>query len=76
VLQALRRAEDIGAQSVAIPAISAGTFGFPVESAAEISLAAARSFAPTAEYVKRIVFCLFDKTALDAFRKAAGEKEK
>jgi O-acetyl-ADP-ribose deacetylase len=74
VLQALRRGEDIGATSVAVPAISTGVFGFPLASAAEISIAAARSFAPAAEYVQRIVFCLFDDTTYDAFH-AALEKE-
>jgi O-acetyl-ADP-ribose deacetylase (regulator of RNase III) len=74
VLQSLRRAEDIGATSVAIPAISTGVFGFPLASAAEISVAAARSFAPAAEYVQRIVFCLFDDASYDAFS-AALEKE-
>lgn len=72
VLQALRRAEDIGATSVALPAISAGVFGFPLENAAEISVAAARSFAPRAEYVRKIVFCLFDDPSFKAFQKALG----
>jgi O-acetyl-ADP-ribose deacetylase (regulator of RNase III) len=70
VLQALRRAEDIGATSVALPAISSGVFGFPGEMAAEIAIAAAKSFAPNAEYVQRIVFCLFDDVTAEAFRKA------
>ena len=74
VLQALRRAEDIGATSIALPAISTGVFGFPLESAAEISVAAARSFAPTAEYVQRIVFCLFDDKAHAAFEAALRQE--
>jgi len=74
VLQALRRGEDIGATSVALPAISTGVFGFPLPMAAEISIAAARSFAPTAEYVQRIVFCLLDDKAHEAFE-AALHKE-
>lgn len=74
VLQALRRAEDIGATSVALPAISSGVFGFPLESAAEISVAAAKSFAPNAEYVQKIVFCLFDDATFQAFQKALGEE--
>jgi O-acetyl-ADP-ribose deacetylase len=74
VLQALRRGEDIGATSVALPAISAGTFGFPVDKAAEIAVAAARSFAPNAEYVQKIVFCLYDDAAYDAFQQALNKK--
>ena len=70
VLQALRRGEDIGATSVALPAISTGAFGFPLPMAAEISIAAARSFAPTAEYVQRIVFCLMDDNTHAAFEAA------
>jgi O-acetyl-ADP-ribose deacetylase (regulator of RNase III) len=72
VLQALRRGEDIGAASVALPAISTGVFGFPLPLAAEISVAAARSFAPNAEYVQQIVFCLPDDDVYDAFQKALG----
>jgi len=70
VLQALRRGEDIGAASVALPAISTGVFGFPLPLAAEISAAAAKSFAPNAEYVQKIVFCLLDDDVYDAFQKA------
>lgn len=74
VLQALRRAEDMGAVTVALPAISAGTFGFPMELAAEITIAAARSFAPGAEYVQKIVFCLQDDDAYDAFQAALAKE--
>jgi O-acetyl-ADP-ribose deacetylase len=70
VLQALRCGEAIGATSIAIPAISTGMFGFPMELAAEISVAAARSFAPAAEYVQRIIFCLHDDQAHHAFEAA------
>jgi O-acetyl-ADP-ribose deacetylase (regulator of RNase III) len=70
VLQALRRGEDIGAKSVALPAISTGVFGFPLEQAAEISVAAARSFAPTAEYVERVVFVLLDDKTRKVFEAA------
>ena len=71
VLAALARAEEIGARSVAVPAISTGVFGFPLERAAEISVASARSFARNAKVVERILFCLFDERAADAFRKEA-----
>jgi O-acetyl-ADP-ribose deacetylase (regulator of RNase III) len=75
VLQALRRGEDIGAASVALPAISAGAFGFPIELAAQITIAAARSFAPSAEYVQKIYFCLLDDPVYAAFEKALGSEK-
>jgi len=67
---ALDRAEEVGAESVALPAISTGVYGFPIDRAAEISLAEARRFAAGARGVRRIVFCLFDETAFGAFERA------
>ena len=66
---ALRRAEEIGARSVALPAISAGVFGFPLYRAARISVAAARTFARSARVIERILFCLFDEETCSAFRR-------
>lgn len=68
VLAALSRAEEIGARSVALPAISTGVFDFPVERAAEISVAAATSFGRTAKSLQRIVFCLYDERTFEIFR--------
>src|SRR5262245_20128901 len=45
ILAALKRADEVGAKSVAVPAISTGVYGFPLDQAAEISVAAACSFA-------------------------------
>ncbi|MFN2384961.1 MAG: macro domain-containing protein [Thermoanaerobaculia bacterium] len=70
VRSALKRAEELGARSVALPAISTGVFGFPLRRAAEISIAAARSFAETNRTVERIIFCLFDAGSLRAFETA------
>lgn len=69
VLAALSRAQEIGARSVALPAISTGVFDFPVERAAEISVAAATSFGRTAESLQRIVFCLYDERTFEIFRR-------
>ena len=70
VASALARAEEIGAKSVALPALSTGIYGFPLERAAEISTREARRFAGGARKVERILFCLFDERALAAFRSA------
>jgi O-acetyl-ADP-ribose deacetylase len=73
VRAALRRAEEVGAVSVALPAISAGLYGFPLRRAAELSIGAARSFAAEARNIRRIVFCLYDDAALTAFERAFAE---
>ena len=69
VLAALSLAEELGARSVALPAISTGVFAFPVERAAQISVAAASSFGRTATNLERIVFCLYDERSFEIFRK-------
>jgi O-acetyl-ADP-ribose deacetylase (regulator of RNase III) len=70
VAAALERAEEIGAKSVALPALSTGVYGFPIGRAAEISLREARRFASGARSVQRIVLCLFDDAALAVFQQA------
>ncbi|MEU7476287.1 O-acetyl-ADP-ribose deacetylase [Lentzea sp. NPDC042327] len=58
----LRVAAELGAVSVAFPAISTGIYGWPVESAAEIALAAVRD-AP----VELVRFVLFDRKTYEAY---------
>lgn len=68
IFSSLEKADEVGAKSIALPAISTGIYGFPLDRAAEISIAQARRFAGRARSVERIVFCLFDGNALSAFR--------
>ncbi len=67
---AFKRAEEIGAKSLAVPAISTGVFGFPIRRAAEIAIGSARAFASEASSVDRIIFALPDKQVLAAFEQA------
>ena len=62
----IARARELGARSIAFPAISTGVYGYPVELAAPIALAEARA----AEDLE-ITFVLFSAAALAAFRAAA-----
>jgi O-acetyl-ADP-ribose deacetylase (regulator of RNase III) len=64
----LRVADELGASSVAFPAISTGVYGWPIDSAAQIAL---RTVSQTATQVEEITFVLFDDRALAAFRQAA-----
>ena len=66
-VSSLRVARELGAASVAFPAISCGVYGFPVEEAAPIALDAAR-----AGGVELIRFVLFGDDAYEAFAAAAA----
>jgi O-acetyl-ADP-ribose deacetylase (regulator of RNase III) len=61
-------AHEHGLTSVAFPAISAGSYGFPLDSAASIAIAAARAH----RGVEHIRFVLFERATYDAFERALG----
>jgi O-acetyl-ADP-ribose deacetylase len=53
---ALARADDVGARSVAFPAISTGVYGYPDEEAARVSVAALRSARTRVQQVLLVAF--------------------
>ena len=63
--ESLRLADELGARSVAFPAISAGIYGWPVDDAARQAVAGVRSLSP--DHVREVRFVLFDDAALAAF---------
>lgn len=65
--EALRVADEIGATTVAFPAISTGVYGYPLSEAAPVAVRAVRE-ADTA--VRRVRFVLFGADALEAFGRA------
>ncbi|MFE1935772.1 O-acetyl-ADP-ribose deacetylase [Streptomyces sp. NPDC059474] len=65
--EALRVADELGALTVAFPAVSTGAYRWPLDEAARIALAAVRD-ADTA--VTEARFVLFDQRAYDAFETA------
>ena len=69
--EALRVADERGARTIAFPAISTGVYGYPVELAAAVAVAAAREAQrPPVELVR---FVLFSQGHLDAFSRAVAE---
>ncbi len=56
---ALRRAAEKRLRSVALPAISTGIFGFPIERAAELLLQAANDHLQGETSLEEVIFCLF-----------------
>ena len=63
----LRIADELGARTVAFPAISTGIFGYPIERAAPVAIEAVRQAATGIEQVR---FVLFSEHDLDVFREA------
>ena len=60
----LRIADDLGAATVAFPAISTGVYRWPVDDAARIAVATVRASDTQANEVR---FVLFDQAAYDVF---------
>jgi O-acetyl-ADP-ribose deacetylase (regulator of RNase III) len=68
----LRAADEVGARTVAFPAISTGAYGYPLELAAPVAVDAVRSARSSVEEVR---FVLFDRAAYRAFERALGAAE-
>ncbi|AJE43216.1 MULTISPECIES: O-acetyl-ADP-ribose deacetylase [Streptomyces] len=67
--EALRVADELGARTVAFPAISTGAYGWPLEDAARIAVEAVRAMDTAVEEVR---FVLFDDRAYEAFAAQLG----
>ena len=59
-----------GMESIAFPSISTGAYGYPVEQAAEVALAAVVAFLSGDSPVEEVRFVLFDSRTHDAYAKA------
>ena len=67
-IESLRVADELGARTVAFPAISTGVYGYPVEEAAPVAVGAV---AAASTEVTLVRFVLFDPASLETFRQAA-----
>jgi O-acetyl-ADP-ribose deacetylase (regulator of RNase III) len=65
--ESLRVADELGARTVAFPAISTGVYGYPLEEAAPVAVEAVRRSTTQVEEVR---FVLFGRDAFDAFERA------
>ena len=60
--ESLARAEEIGAKTVAFPAISCGIYGFPIEKAAQIAVATVQEVcAADANPIEEVIFVCFSE---------------
>ncbi|CAL9375786.1 O-acetyl-ADP-ribose deacetylase [Streptomyces werraensis] len=67
--ESLRVADELGARTVAFPAISTGVYRWPLDDAARIAVETVRT---TDTAVEEITFVLFDERAYEAFAAEAG----
>jgi O-acetyl-ADP-ribose deacetylase (regulator of RNase III) len=69
VLSALSEAERLHAQTVSLPAISSGIFGFPKDRCARVILSAVRDYleAHAETVLSEVRLCLYDEPSVQAF---------
>jgi O-acetyl-ADP-ribose deacetylase (regulator of RNase III) len=70
VRSAMARAREIGATSIAFPALGTGAGGFPLEEAARISIRTVREELPLSPSIGQVVFALRGAAAYRAFEVA------
>jgi len=68
--EALRVADELGARSVAFPAVSAGIYGWPISHAADVAV---QTVASSSTSVEDLRFVLFSDDVLAEFERAQRE---
>jgi len=71
VRAALALCDRRGLKSIALPAISTGAFGFPVDRAARVVLTEIHRYVQGGTKLDRIVICLWGDKAFETFRREA-----
>jgi O-acetyl-ADP-ribose deacetylase (regulator of RNase III) len=69
----LRLAEENDLRSIAFPAISTGTYGYPIEEAARTALETTVAHLRPGGTLRRIIFVLFSEDDLEVYRRALAD---
>ena len=67
VRAALAMADEHGLQSIALPAISTGIYGYPIGEAAEVMLRTTVGYLRGETGLRRVIYCLYGQPALAVF---------
>jgi len=70
---AMTRADDLGARTVTLPAISAGVYGYPLDDAAWIAVSTVLVSLGAARSIAEATFVLFSADTMEAFGRALVE---
>ena len=76
VRSAMARAREIGARSVAFPALGTGVGGFPLDEAARVTVETVRSELDASPTIEHVIFALRGAAAYEAFRVALKVAER
>jgi len=68
----LRLAHEHAVAGIALPAISCGVYGYPIDAAVAIAVREARAWLARDESPRRIVFCCFGAAIATAYRHAVA----
>jgi O-acetyl-ADP-ribose deacetylase (regulator of RNase III) len=69
VRSALALADRNGLQSIALPAISTGDFGFPMNRCARITLTEVHRYLQGGSKLQRVVLALYNEEAFEIFKR-------
>lgn len=68
IRNSLAKAEELKLRSIALPAISTGVYGYPLERCAEIMFREISDFSKEASNLKKVIVCLYDNKAFNVFK--------
>ena len=68
-LNSLKLADENNLKSISFPAISAGIFGFPIESCAKIMLKTTIEYLNGKTGMEKVIFCLYGNDCYKVFAK-------
>jgi O-acetyl-ADP-ribose deacetylase (regulator of RNase III) len=71
----LALAEKNGVTSIALPSISTGIYGYPIERAATIAVNAVNTCLKQGSSLKEVIFCCFSEEDYQVYKKALEEAE-
>ena len=73
VRNSLRLADGHQLRSIAIPAISTGVYGYPLDQAAHVLLSTILDYSQSDTQIERVIMCLFDQYALRVFNEVLDQ---
>lgn len=71
--RSLQLAAEHGVRTIAFPSISTGVYGYPIEKAAPVAVAAVRAFASQSTSLEDVTFCCFSERDREVYERVLAE---